>query len=95
MKNGLDLEIRLANVDKRKFAVMFLNLDGFKFLNDSLGHDIGDLLLIEIARKLKNRLIQYIKMMARISGDEFAILTTNLPDIDSIEQIAKEVLASF
>lgn len=94
-ENGVDLEIRLANIDKRKFAVLFLNLDGFKFLNDSLGHEVGDLLLIEIARKLKNTLNKNIKMMARISGDEFAILTTNLQDIHSIEQIAKDALQVF
>lgn len=94
-ENGLDRQIRLANVDKRKFAVMFLNLDGFKFLNDSLGHDIGDLLLVEIARKLKNTLNNNIKMMARISGDEFAILTTNLQDFHSIEKIAKDTLQVF
>ena len=94
-ENGVDLEIRLANIDKRKFAVLFLNLDGFKFLNDSLGHEVGDLLLIEIARKLKNTLNKNIKMMARISGDEFAILTTNLQDVHSIEQIAKDALQVF
>jgi diguanylate cyclase (GGDEF)-like protein/PAS domain S-box-containing protein len=94
-ENGVDLEIRLANIDKRKFAVLILNLDGFKFLNDSFGHDIGDLLLIEIARKLKNALNKSIKMMARISGDEFAILTTNLQDVHSIEQIAKDALQVF
>ncbi|WP_186673095.1 EAL domain-containing protein [Sporosarcina sp. BP05] len=94
-ENAVDLEIRLANIDKRKFAVMLLNLDGFKFLNDSLGHEVGDLLLIEIARKIKNTLNKNIKMMARISGDEFAILTTNLQDVQSIEQIAKEALHVF
>lgn len=94
-ENAVDLEIRLANFDKRKFAVLFLNLDGFKFLNDSLGHEVGDLLLIEIARELKSTLNKNIKMMARISGDEFAILTTNLQDIHSIEQIAKNALQVF
>lgn len=91
----LDLEIRLANIDERNFAVLFLNLDGFKFLNDSIGHDIGDLLLVEIARKLKNKLTNYIEMIARIGGDEFAILTTKVQDILLIERIAREVLEVF
>ena len=94
-EHKLDLEIRLANVDKRKFAVMCLNLDGFKFINDSLGHDVGDLLLIEIARKLQSNLNKSIEMLARIGGDEFAILTTKIQDIATIERIAKEVLEVF
>ncbi|KXH82095.1 hypothetical protein AU377_06585 [Sporosarcina sp. HYO08] len=91
----LNLEIRLANVDDRKFAVLFLNLDGFKYLNDSLGHKIGDLLLIEIARNLHRHCSQSIEMLARIDGDEFAILTTPLHDDKMIEKIAKEVLQFF
>ena len=91
----LDLEIRLANVDERKFGVLFLNLDGFKFINDSLGRDIGDLLLTEIARKIKNELSNYIEMIARTDGDEFAILTTKVQGASSMEQIAREVLQLF
>ena len=94
-EDRLDLEIRLANVDNRKFAVLFLNLDGFTFINDSLGHDIGDLLIIEVARKLKDNLSQSIEMIARIDGDEFAILTRNLQDVSSIERLANEVLQIF
>lgn len=91
----LGLEIRLANIDERNFAVLILNLDGFKFLNDSIGHDIGDLLLIEIARKLRKSLAKSIEMIARIDGDEFAILTTKVADISSIERITREVLKVF
>ncbi|AOV07522.1 EAL domain-containing protein [Sporosarcina ureilytica] len=91
----LELEVRLANSEERKFAVLFLNLDGFKFLNDSKGHAIGDLLLIEIARKLKNKLTNKIELIARIGGDEFAILTTKVQDTFFVEQIAKEVLEVF
>ena len=94
-EDRLDLEIRLANVDQRKFGVLFLNLDGFTFINDSLGHDIGDFLLVEVTRKLKDNLNQSIEMIARIDGDEFAILTRNLQDVSSIERIAKEVLQVF
>ncbi len=94
-EDRLDLEIRLANVDQRKFGVLFLNLDGFTYINDSLGHDIGDFLLVEVTRKLKDNLYQYIEMIARIDGDEFAILTKNLQDVSSIERIAEEVLHVF
>ncbi|MFS0576281.1 EAL domain-containing protein [Sporosarcina sp. 179-K 3D1 HS] len=91
----LDLEIRLANVDTRKFAVLIFNLDGFKFINDSFGHDIGDLLLREVTRKVTSTLHDDIEMMARIGGDEFAILTTSLQGDDSIQRIAKTILHVF
>lgn len=94
-EDKLALEIRLANVDDRKFAIMFLNLDGFKYLNDSLGHEVGDLLLIKVAEKLKEKYSQYIEMIARIDGDEFAILTTHLHDVTLVEDIAKEFLQVF
>jgi len=94
-ENRLALEIRLANVDDRKFAVMFLNLDGFKYLNDSLGHEVGDLLLIKVAEKLNNEFAQYIEMIARIDGDEFAILTTSLYEVALIQKIATEILEVF
>ncbi|WP_438315692.1 EAL domain-containing protein [Sporosarcina sp. FA9] len=94
-EDRLALEIRLANVDDRKFAVMVLNLDGFKYLNDSLGHEIGDLLLIDVAEKLNKKFSQYIEMLARIDGDEFAILTTPLHDVALVEDIAKEILQVF
>ncbi|MHA6260598.1 EAL domain-containing protein [Sporosarcina sp. CAU 1771] len=91
----LDFEIRLANVDERKFAVLFLDLDGFKYFNDSLGHEIGDLLLIEIARKLKVTLSKTIEFIARVDGNKFAILTKKVEDISSVERIAGKVLDIF
>lgn len=94
-EDRLALEIRLANIDNRKFAVMFLNLDGFKYLNDSLGHEVGDLLLIEVAEKLNRSFSQYIEVVARVDGDEFAILTTPLHDVALVGNIAKEILQLF
>ncbi|MFD1926751.1 EAL domain-containing protein [Sporosarcina siberiensis] len=94
-EDRLELETRLANVDDRKFAVMFLNLDGFKYLNDSLGHEVGDLLLIEVAEKLNRSFPQYIEIIARIDGDEFAVLTKPLHDVALVENIANEILQLF
>ena len=51
-EHRLDLEIRLANVDDREFAILLLNIDGFKYINNSLGHEIGDFLLVEVAQKI-------------------------------------------
>lgn len=94
-EESLDHEIRLANIDERNFAVLFLNLDGFKFLNDSIGRHIGDLLLINIARKLKSNLTNHVEMVARIGGGKFAILTTKVQSVLIIEHVAKEILRAF
>lgn len=91
----LDLEKRLANVDKRKFAILTIDLDGFKFLNDTYGHQVGDLLLMEVGKKVEWALHNDIEMLARTGGDEFAILTTNLQTRDQVERIAKAALNVF
>ena len=62
-----------ANRNNQNFAVMFLDLDGFKKINDSLGHHTGDLLLIEAAKRLE-RTIRAQDTVARLGGDEFIIL---------------------
>ncbi|MBS4208571.1 EAL domain-containing protein [Bacillus sp. FJAT-50079] len=94
-EDRVDLEIQLANGDQRKFAVMFLDLDGFKFLNDSLGHDIGDLLIIEIANTLHDLFKKNIEMIARLGGDEFAILASNIDELAAIEHLAENILKRF
>ena len=58
-------------------AVMFLDLDNFKPLNDKHGHDVGDLLLIEVANRLKS-CVREIDTVARFGGDEFVVLLSEL-----------------
>ncbi|WP_413262175.1 EAL domain-containing protein [Floridanema flaviceps] len=73
------------------FAVLFLDIDRFKVVNDSLGHTIGDQLLIAIASRLKNCLTT-IDMVARLGGDEFAILLENVPDLQTVCGIANRLI---
>jgi diguanylate cyclase (GGDEF)-like protein/PAS domain S-box-containing protein len=94
-KDRLDLEMRLALIDKRKFAVFIFNLDGFKFLNDTYGHHIGDLLLIEVARKVDRELYRDIEIVARIGGDEFAILMTNIQTNEQVHAVAERISNVF
>ena len=72
------------------FAVMFLNLDRFKVVNDSLGHSSGDRLLIAVARRLETFLREF-DIVARLGGDEFAILLDGLDDCAHVERMAVQI----
>ena len=73
----LDAALRTRNRDKSELAVLFLDLDGFKDINDTLGHAAGDALLVEVADRLRNAVRQN-DFVARFGGDEFAVLQTNI-----------------
>jgi diguanylate cyclase (GGDEF)-like protein/PAS domain S-box-containing protein len=86
LEERLELAInRAKRVETYHYAVLFLDLDRFKVINDSLGHLAGDQLLQSIAQKLKTHL-RDIDLVARLGGDEFVIL---LEDIESIEATIK------
>ena len=75
---------------KRTFAVLFLDLDGFKAINDSLGHASGDELLIEFGRRL-SMFLRPGDSVARLGGDEFAILLTDVSDISEATRVAERI----
>lgn len=78
----------------RQGAVLFLDLDRFKHINDSLGHPVGDLLLKGIAHRLKEQ-VRDIDTVARLGGDEFIILLPGLQQASDAENIANKLLACF
>jgi len=73
-----------------QFAVLFLDLDRFKNVNDSLGHSIGDQLLIAMARRLES-CIRGVDMVARLGGDEFAILLDSIPSSAEATNMARRI----
>lgn len=75
----------------RYAAVMFIDLDRFKIINDSLGHDIGDLLLIEVTSRLLG-CVREEDTVARQGGDEFIILLPNMPAPDHADIVGKSIL---
>jgi diguanylate cyclase (GGDEF)-like protein/PAS domain S-box-containing protein len=79
---------------RRHYAVLFLDLDGFKWVNDSLGHGAGDRLLVEIARRLEDSLLRDV-LIARYGGDEFTLLPDGDCGHDRAVDIARRVLKLF
>jgi len=90
----LNDEVSLVKDSSKMLAVMFLDLDGFKMINDTMGHANGDLLLIEVSKRLVTTL-RKCDLIARIGGDEFAILIKEITDMDSIYIIADQIINSF
>ncbi|MEH2106736.1 two-component system response regulator [Nostoc sp.] len=88
LENALN---RAKQESSYQFAVLFLDCDRFKVVNDSLGHPVGDELLIAIARRLQACLIP-IDTLARLGGDEFGILLENITDINIAIQVAERIL---
>ena len=82
-----------AQRHQRPLALLYLDLDRFKEVNDTLGHDVGDLLLIEVGKRLKHCL-RDSDTLARLGGDEFAFLLVD-SDLQQAKQVAKRVLDSL
>lgn len=74
-----------------RFAVLYVDLDGFKAVNDTLGHGIGDNLLVTVARQLE-RCVRGSDTVARLGGDEFAVLFEHLAHLKDATQLAERVL---
>lgn len=85
----------IKNKEKlRNHALMFLDLDGFKQVNDTYGHLMGDKLLIQVAGILQNKL-RNDDVVARIGGDEFLVLLSNIQDYESIAVVGKKLVAEI
>ncbi len=86
------LKQALSKVNRRhrQVALFFLDLDNFKTINDSLGHDYGDLLLVDVANRLRN-CVRESDTVARLGGDEFLILLEEVESIEMIEHMAERI----
>jgi len=85
-------EINIARANQGLLAVMFLDLDRFKSVNDTLGHATGDLLVQKVAERLMT-CIRKNDLVARIGGDEFALILTQLRNVADVTHIAEKILA--
>ncbi len=91
LMDRLSLAIAYARRNKRAMAVMYLDLDGFKQINDTLGHDAGDTLLRMVATRLVAA-VREADTVARLSGDEFVIAMWELSHADDVARLASKII---
>nr|MBA2689187.1 EAL domain-containing protein [Burkholderiales bacterium] len=88
----LKLAIQSARRYGRHFAVLFIDLDRFKIINDTLGHDAGDTLLKEMSQRIKDNL-RSSDFVARLGGDEFVVLVQEINDAEQAATVARKLLS--
>ncbi|MFD5329107.1 putative bifunctional diguanylate cyclase/phosphodiesterase [Streptomyces sp. NPDC127092] len=89
------LEKTLSPGGESRFGLAYLDLDGFKVINDSLGHSTGDRLLVEVADRLQSCVTAPGEMVARLGGDEFVALTTGPGSERQVAELADRMLAAL
>lgn len=93
-EDRLSLALKYASRNQLRLGVLFIDLDGFKAINDSYGHDVGDLLLKAVSERITS-LLRLSDTLSRVGGDEFVVL---LPEIDSIDDglhVAEKLLTAL
>ncbi|WP_410500181.1 EAL domain-containing protein [Chitinibacter sp. S2-10] len=94
LRDELRLALASAERYKRKLAVLFLDLDRFKTINDSLGHAAGDMVLAQVAARLRS-IVGKQDILSRLGGDEFVLVLADLPNALVAGDVAERILASF
>lgn len=90
----LTVAVDQAARDKKKLAVMFLDLDRFKNVNDSLGHNVGDVLLFEAAERL-SACLRKGDTVSRLGGDEFTVLLNEIGDVKDATEVAEKIVRAI
>lgn len=90
LKHAIEIHAR----NHKQLALLFLDLDGFKQINDTYGHDVGDELLIQVGNRL-SKLSRSSDTVARFGGDEFVLLVTNLADTQLAAKISEKIIADL
>jgi len=86
--------ITMAKRNRSSIALMYIDLDGFKTVNDTMGHHMGDLLLVQTAERLR-LCVRESDTLARIGGDEFTILLNDAHERENVETVAKKIIHSI
>jgi diguanylate cyclase (GGDEF)-like protein/PAS domain S-box-containing protein len=93
LKGRMDQALATARRDGSRVAVMFIDLDRFKVINDTLGHHIGDELLIDVAKRLRES-VRDSDVVARLGGDEFVIMLSGVDHTSAVAMVAEKLVAS-
>jgi diguanylate cyclase (GGDEF)-like protein/PAS domain S-box-containing protein len=91
---SLEQAVQRARRRNAKLALVFLDLDGFKQINDAHGHDAGDALLIEVAARLRKHL-RSSDLIARLGGDEFLVVLEDIQDLAPVETVSRKLLSEI
>jgi diguanylate cyclase (GGDEF)-like protein len=94
LQDRLSRMMMKAKRNKTYVAILFLDLDRFKKINETLGHDIGDQLLLEVSKRLKN-CVRKSDTVARIGGDEFGVVLDDLRDVKFVAVVARKFLQAL
>jgi len=94
LENRLSQALLSAQRDRENIAVMFIDMDRFKTINDTLGHHVGDQLLIEVARRLKES-VRESDIVARLGGDEFVVALTGMTVDTDAAPVAEKILRAL
>ena len=90
----LKREIKIANRTKKLLAILFIDLDYFKEVNDTHGHEVGDILLVEVARRI-GETIRATDTVARLGGDEFIAILSAVEDENDINKVSKLIISKL
>jgi diguanylate cyclase (GGDEF)-like protein len=90
----LEQALAIAGRAGRELALLYLDLDGFKHINDTLGHDAGDSLLKEVSRRLLG-CVRKSDTVARMGGDEFTVILTHVGGADDASRVAEKIIESL
>ena len=94
LQDRLEQAIATAERQRQKFALLFIDLDGFKLINDEHGHQAGDEVLKNVAQRLL-KVIRGMDTAARLGGDEFVIILTDIRTVDNAAWVAEKVIESL
>ena len=92
--NTLEQEIAKSKRHLDPFALLFIDLDNFKRINDTYGHDIGDAVLKEVANRIRES-VREVDTVSRLSGDEFTVILTQLDTQVKVERICRKILKAI
>lgn len=94
LNDRIDRAVSRASLNGTRVALFYMDLDGFKFINDSCGHAVGDELLKQVSRKIQS-CVSHEDTVARLGGDEFVVMLCDLDDESGAIDVARKILGSF